>query len=149
MKTRPHESLPPQNLLKVSGGSSASLPHKTQKLSDSHGFCRAVGGPTAPQNPFGCSTTSLCPLGSSSPMMLLNYICKRSGFGQPRYEISCNHAGPDGYLNFSYKVCILGMNTFEGVIMILPGDTVASTLEEARGAAAQEVLRLFHKWVCH
>lgn len=149
VKARPHESLPPQDLVKVSCGSSALLPYKTQMLSSSHGFCRAVGGPTAPQSPYGCSTTSLCPLGSSSsPMMLLNSICKRSGFGQPHYEISCNHAGSDGYLHFSYKVCILGMNTFKGVIMILPGDNVASTLEEARGVAAQQVLRLFHNWVC-
>lgn len=83
-------------------------------------------------------------------MMLLNYMCQISGFGQPHYEISFRHAGPDGYLHFSYKVFILGINIFEGVIMVLPGASVASTLEEAQGAVAQQVLRrLFHNQVFH
>lgn len=78
-------------------------------------------------------------------MALLNYMCEISGFGQPQCEISCRNAGPDGYLHFSYKVFNLGINILEGVIMILPGASVASTMEEARGAVAQQVMcRLFH-----
>lgn len=141
---KPHEMLPPQTLGNVSCGSSVLLPHQTHTLSNSSGFCGAVGGPTAPQQPYGCSTTSsLVP--ATSLVALLNYMCEISGFGQPQCEISCRNAGPDGYLHFSYKVFNLGINILEGVIMILPGASVASTMEEARGAVAQQVMcRLFH-----
>lgn len=149
MKPRPHELLPPQNLVNVSCGSSVVLPHQTHTLSNSPGFCRAVGGPTAPQQPYGCSTTSSL-VSATSPVMLLNYMCKINGFGQPHCEISCHHAGPDGYLHFSYKVFNLGINILEGLIMILPGASVASTMEEARAAVAQQVLRrLFRNKVFH
>lgn len=148
MKPRPHELLPPQNLVNVSCGSSVVLPHQTH-TSNSPGFCRAVGGPTAPQQPYGCSTTSSL-VSATSPVMLLNYMCKINGFGQPHCEISCHHAGPDGYLHFSYKVFNLGINILEGLIMILPGASVASTMEEARAAVAQQVLRrLFRNKVFH
>lgn len=74
-------------------------------------------------------------------MMVLRTMCEAAGFGPPHCEISCCHAGPDGFLYFTYKVCVSGMNVaFEGVIKILPGATVTTTLEEARWAAAQDVL---------
>lgn len=149
MKPRPHELLHPQNLVNVSCGSSVLLPHQNPTMSNSPGFCRAVGGPTARQQPYGLSTTSSL-VSATSPMMLLNYMCQINGFGQPHCKIFCPHAGPDGYLHFCYKVLILGINTIEGVIMILPGASVASTIEEARGAVALQVLRrLFHSHVSH
>ncbi|CAF92275.1 unnamed protein product [Tetraodon nigroviridis] len=124
-----HDVLPPQTLVNVFCGSS--------ELSNSPGFCKAVGGPTAAQH--GCSTTSSL-MSATSPTMLLDYLCRKNGFGRPHCEISCHHAEPDGYLHFSYKVFNRGMNTLEGVIMILPGVTAASTMEEARRAVAQQVL---------
>uniref|UniRef100_H3C5Y4 RRM domain-containing protein n=1 Tax=Tetraodon nigroviridis TaxID=99883 RepID=H3C5Y4_TETNG len=130
VKPRSHNLLPPQNLVNVFCGSS--------ELSNSPGFRRAVGGPTAAQH--GCSTTSSL-MSATCPMMLLSYMCQINGFGQPHCEISCHHAEPDGYLHFSYKVFNLGRNILEGVIMILPGVSVASTVEEARRAVAQQVLR--------
>lgn len=127
---RSHKLLPAQNLANVFCG--------TSELSKSSGFCKEVGGPTAAQH--GLSTTSSF-VSATSPMMLLNYMCQINGFGQPQCEISCHHAEPDGYLHFSYKVFNVGLNILEGVIMILPGVSVASTVEEARRAVAQQVLR--------
>lgn len=149
-KPSPNQLVPPQNLVNVSCQSSILLPRQTRMLSNSPGFCKAVGGPTAQQQPYRRSTT-FCLASAISPMMLLNNMCQTAGFGQPHYKISCSHAGPDGYLHFSYQVLILGINmSFEGVIKVLPGADVTSTLEEARGAVAQQVMRkAFQNQVSH
>lgn len=148
VKPMPHELLPPQNIESVSCGSSILPSNQTHMSFNSTGFCRAVGGPTASQQFYGCSTTSsLMP--ATSSVILLNYMCQISGFGQPHYEIFCHRAGPDGYLHFSYKVLIPERDIFEGMIMILPGTSVTSTMEEAREAVAQQVLRQFFNRTFH
>lgn len=150
-KSCPNQLLLPKDVFPKS---SLWLPLQTPSLSNSPGFCRAVGGPTAPQQPYICPTTSSL-VSATSPMMLLNNMCQRAGFGKPHYEISCCHAGRDGYLHFSYEVFILGINrSFDGVVMILPGASATSTMQEARGAVAQQVLcRLFQnqfsQWANH
>ncbi|XP_070693097.1 dead end protein 1 [Pempheris klunzingeri] len=113
------------------------------------GFCRAVGGPTAPlhpSSPSSASTTLSTSQGhrvsTASPVMLLQKLCEVTGVGQPLYELYYSHAGPDGFLYFTYKVCIPGITTaFEGLVMILPGPSAATMPEEARRAAAQQVLQ--------
>lgn len=111
------------------------------------GFCRAVGGPTAPVHPPGsASAAPSCSRGhggsAASPVMLLHKACEATGVGQPLYEMYYSHAGPDGFLYFTYKVCIPGITAaFEGLVMILPGPTATTTLEEARRVAAQQVLQ--------
>lgn len=128
------------------------------------GFCRAVGGPTVPQQPPppppppSSSTTSSSSQGhlvsaasSASPVMLLRKLCEATGFGRPLYEMYCSHTGYDGFLYFTYKVCIPGITmAFEGVVMILPGPTATTTLEEAQRAAAQQVLqRVYNNQLVH
>lgn len=143
VKPRPHVLLPPQNLGNVSCWSSVWLP--PHMLADSPGFCRAVGGPTASSQPYRGSTTTTSLVSATSPMAVLNYMCEINGLGQPQIEITCRHAGPDGYLHFSYKVFNFGINILEGVVRILPGASIASTMEESRGAVAEQVMcRLFH-----
>ncbi|XP_003977108.3 dead end protein 1 isoform X1 [Takifugu rubripes] len=148
-KASPNLLLPPQNLVNVSCRSSVLLPRQTGTLFHSPSFCKAVGGPITPR-PYECSTPS-SRASLPSPMMLLNNLCQTAGFGPPHYKISCSRAGPDGYLHFSYQVFILGINmSLEGVIMILPGANISSTMEEAREAVAQQVLRkVFHRQVSH
>lgn len=74
--------------------------------------------------------------------MFLHKVCEATGVGQPLYEIYYRHTGPDGFLYFTFKVCIPGITrAFKGLIMILPGPTATKTLEEARQAAAHQVLQ--------
>lgn len=69
-------------------------------------------------------------------------MCEAAGFGQPQYEIKVSHTGPDGYLYFTYKVWIPGINmAFEGVDVILPRPTNITTIEEAKQAAAHQILQ--------
>ncbi|XP_038550452.1 dead end protein 1-like, partial [Micropterus salmoides] len=129
---------PPRHILN-SPRPSVLPPRLARPPSVPPGFCRAVGGPTAPQHPppSRSSTTSY-----SSPVMLLHKMCEATGVGQPLYDMYYSHAGPDGFLYFTYKVCIPGITTaFKGLVMILPGSTAATTLEEAQRAAAQQVLQ--------
>ncbi|CAI5677309.1 dead end protein 1 [Oreochromis aureus] len=111
------------------------------------GFCRAVGGPTAPQLPhptcsFPNSSTQGHLVFAASPVMLLSKLCERAGVGQPFYEVQYSHAGPDGFLYFSYKVQICGITAaFKGLVMILPGPNASTMLEEAQKAVAQQVLQ--------
>ncbi|CAI5682167.1 unnamed protein product [Oreochromis niloticus] len=111
------------------------------------GFCRAVGGPTAPQlaHPtcsFPNSSTQGHLVFAASPVMLLSKLCERAGVGQPFYEVQYSHAGPDGFLYFSYKVQIRGITAaFKGLVMILPGPNASTMLEEAQKAVAQQVLQ--------
>lgn len=149
-KASQNRLLPPQNLVNVSCRSSVLLPRQTGTLSHSPSFCKAVGGPITPQQPYECSTPS-SRASLPSHMMLLNNLCQTAGFGRPQYKISCSRAGPDGYLHFSYQVFILGINmSLEGVVMILPGANISSTMEEAREAVAQQVLRkVFRRQVSH
>ncbi|KAI3352170.1 hypothetical protein L3Q82_020983, partial [Scortum barcoo] len=124
------------------------LPHPS---SIPPGFCRIVGGPTSPQHPphpissttFSSSRGHLVSTASSaSPVMLLRKMCEATGVGQPLYEIRYSHAGPDGFLYFNYEVCIPGIAmAFKGLVMILPGPTTNTMLEEAQRAAAQQVLK--------
>ncbi|KAA8589189.1 hypothetical protein FQN60_010534, partial [Etheostoma spectabile] len=105
-------------------------------------FCRAVGGPTAttpPSAPFQGPLAS--PAHASSPVTLLRTLCEATGVGQPLYEIYYSHAGPDGFLYFTYDVCVPGLSAaFKGLVLILPGPTAVSMWEEAQRAAAQQVL---------
>ncbi|XP_028272682.1 dead end protein 1 [Parambassis ranga] len=110
------------------------------------GFCRAVGGPTATQHPTpGCSpSSSSCQEHAelaASPVIFLQKLCEVTGVGQPLYEIYYSHTGPDGFLFFTYKVHIPGVTVaHSGLVMVLPGPSASSTMEEARKAAAKHVL---------
>ncbi|XP_041652757.1 dead end protein 1 [Cheilinus undulatus] len=110
------------------------------------GFCRAVGQPIAlqhgPSPNFPPIQGHLVPpVPSASPMVLLCRACEASGMGRPYYEIHLSHAGPDGFLYFTYEVSIPGIPTaFRGLVMILPGPSALATMEEAQHAAAQQVL---------
>uniref|UniRef100_A0A8C2X0V8 DND microRNA-mediated repression inhibitor 1 n=1 Tax=Cyclopterus lumpus TaxID=8103 RepID=A0A8C2X0V8_CYCLU len=120
------------------------------------GFCRAVGGPTVPQYPPSSSTSSsqrhlVSTAPSPSPAALLRELCEATAVGPPLYEICYSHSGPDGFLYFTYKVCISGITTaFKGLVMIFPGPSPTTMLEEARRAAAQQVLhRLYNNQLAH
>lgn len=121
-------------------------PHLARPTSSPRGFCRAVGGPAAPQHPPKHSITSSPfkrgEVSVASPVILLHWMCEAAGFGQPQYEINISHTGPDGYLYFTYKVWIPGINmAFEGVDVILPRPTNVTTIEEAKQAAANQILQ--------
>ncbi|KAM7388901.1 hypothetical protein PAMP_022905 [Pampus punctatissimus] len=125
---------------------SVVTPRLVRPLSTPPGFCRAVGGPTAPQHlhPPCCAASQdhLSAAFSASSVMLLHKVCEATGFGQPLYEVYYSHTGPDGFLYFTFRVFIPGLTpAFKGLVMILPGPTVTNTLEEARQAAAQQVLQ--------
>ncbi|XP_071402823.1 dead end protein 1, partial [Centroberyx affinis] len=115
------------------------------------GFCRAVGGPTAPRRARPpCSSSSLQgPLVAVEPtssVLLLHKVCEVFGGGQPLYELHYSHAGSDGFLYFNYRVRVPGaMAPFTGLVTTLPGPTTAIMLEEARRAAAQQVLQAIYK----
>ncbi|XP_031175423.1 dead end protein 1 [Sander lucioperca] len=113
------------------------------------GFCRAVGGPTAPPPPN--ATFQGPPAPALSPATLLRTLCEANGVGQPLYEIYYSHAGPDGFLYFTYEVCVPGTSTpFRGLVPILPGPTASSMWEEAQRAAAQQVLhRMYSNELAH
>uniref|UniRef100_UPI0037E7D6F2 dead end protein 1 n=1 Tax=Semicossyphus pulcher TaxID=241346 RepID=UPI0037E7D6F2 len=137
---------PPRHILN-SARPSALPPRLARPPSIPPGFCRAVGRPTAPQH---CPTPSfspaqghvVSPASSAPPVVLLCKVCELTRVGQPLYEVYYSHTGPDGFLYFTYKVCIPGLATaFKGLVMILPGPTATSTLEEAQQAAAQQVLQ--------
>ncbi|XP_044061734.1 dead end protein 1 [Siniperca chuatsi] len=124
------------------------------------GFCRAVGGPTAPQHPPPPSSSTISSssqghpvstASSASPVRLLRKMCEAIRVGQPLYEMHYSHAGPDGFLYFTYNVCIPGITTaFKGLVMILPGPTDTTMLEEAQRAAAQQVLqRVYNNQLAH
>lgn len=162
MKSSPEESFPPQNPSKGPLKSTLKpprhilnfpqptvLPPRMARPPASPSFCKAVGGPVAPQGPRSSSSTYS--QSTASPVMLLHEMCEAAGFGQPLYEMYCSHAGPNGFLYFTYKVCISGVDVaFEGVVLILPGPTATTTLEEARRAAAQQVLhRVYLKQPAH
>ncbi|XP_039974922.1 dead end protein 1 isoform X1 [Xiphias gladius] len=120
------------------------------------GFCRAVGGPAAPAHPpcsstFSSSSSQGHLVSAASPVMLLHKVCEATGVGQPLYEMYYSHAGPDGFLYFTYTVCIPGITMpFKGLVMILPGPTATTMLEEAWQAAAQQVLqRVYNNQLTH
>ncbi|XP_040911951.1 dead end protein 1-like [Toxotes jaculatrix] len=137
---------PPEGLLAPppnSPGPSALPPRLASHASITPGFCRAVGGPATPPYPHPpCSSSSKGQLVSAgSPVMLLHKVCEATGVGQPLYKMYYSHAGPGGFLYFSYTVCIPRLTApFKGLVMILPGPTVTATLEKARQAAAKQVL---------
>lgn len=77
---------------------------------------------------------------------MLQRLCELHAGGPPLYELKYSHAGPNGYLYFTYRVFIPGVALpFTGLVMTLPGPTVAAVQEEARQAAAEHVLRAFRK----
>ncbi|KAK9517498.1 hypothetical protein VZT92_022865 [Zoarces viviparus] len=149
----------PQWRAEVSGElTSAPPPCMVRPPSVPLGYYRAVGGPTVPRHPppprsspsssqGHLVSTALLP----SPSMLLRTLCEATGVGQPLYEMYYSHAVPDGFLYFTYKVCIPGISTaFKGLVMILPGPSATATLEEARRAAAQQVMqRLYNNELAH
>uniref|UniRef100_A0A3B5BNY9 Dead end protein 1-like n=1 Tax=Stegastes partitus TaxID=144197 RepID=A0A3B5BNY9_9TELE len=118
-------------------------------------FCRAVGGPTAPQQLHPpCSSLTSSSFSSSSfssqghvvfagsPVMLLRKVCEAAGVGQPLYELQYSHAGPDGFLYFAYKVHIPRITVvFKGLVPVLPGPNAGATQEEAERVTAQQVLQ--------
>ncbi|XP_057708653.1 dead end protein 1 isoform X1 [Corythoichthys intestinalis] len=96
-------------------------------------FCRAVRVPYAP-NPHAWPVTSA----ASS----LGNICAAIGIGAPQFEFNLNHICREGYLYFSFKVCIPGTGmVFQGQLGLLPGPTEAATMEKVQELAAQHVLR--------
>ncbi|XP_019110066.1 dead end protein 1 [Larimichthys crocea] len=114
------------------------------------GFCRAVGGPTSPKHPLppssmnssSCQGHLVATACSASPVTLLQKMCKAAGVGEPVYEIHYSHTESDGFLYFTYQVCIPGIShAFKGGIMTLPGPTATATLEEAWQASAQQVVQ--------
>uniref|UniRef100_A0A3P8RWC0 DND microRNA-mediated repression inhibitor 1 n=1 Tax=Amphiprion percula TaxID=161767 RepID=A0A3P8RWC0_AMPPE len=134
---KPPKSLPlPPNPASSPGGPPIRPP----------GFCRAVGGPRVPQQLHPSCSSSFCSQGhllfAGSPVMLLQKLCEAVGVGQPCYEMQYSHAGPDGFLYFTYKVRIPGITAvFKGLVTILPGPNAGTMEEEARRAAAQQVLQ--------
>lgn len=106
----------------------------------SQGFCRAVGEPTcyslsSPHSQQHMSCTA-------SPVMVLRKVCEANGFGQPFYDLHYSLARPDGFVKFTYKVLIPGINTtFRGKVIVLPGPSIGVMLEEAQRAAAQQLLQ--------
>ncbi|KAM9356789.1 dead end protein 1 [Symphorus nematophorus] len=138
---------PPRHILR-SPQPSVPPPRLARPPSVPPGFCKAVGGPAAPQPPPPpgiSSSSSSCSHGhtasSASPVVLLRRMCEASRVGQPLYEMYYSHTGPDGFVYFTYKVCIPGLPmAFEGVVMILPGPNSSTMQEEAQRAAAQQVL---------
>ncbi|RVE67578.1 hypothetical protein OJAV_G00104150 [Oryzias javanicus] len=98
------------------------------------------------QTPPGCPHAWLPPHGqvllSVSPVLLLQKLSEASGWGDPQYDMFFSHTGPDGFLYFAYNVHVPGApTTFRGFVMILPGHCSSTVLEEARRAAAQQVLQ--------
>lgn len=150
------EPFPPQLLLKGLFNPPQPfplLPHLNRPPPTPPGFCRAVGGPAKPQPPVCSSATSsalhmheMSASSSATPMMLLHKMSEAAGLGQPLYEMFCSHGGTDGFIYFTYKVCIPGINSsLEGVVRVLPGPTPAATLEEARRTTAEQILlRIYH-----
>uniref|UniRef100_A0AAQ4Q7R2 RRM domain-containing protein n=1 Tax=Gasterosteus aculeatus aculeatus TaxID=481459 RepID=A0AAQ4Q7R2_GASAC len=126
---------------------SALPPRMARPPSFPQGFCRAVGGPAVPQHSARPSSSPSPSQGRPvspppSPVTFLHELCKATAVGQPLYKTYFSHAGPDGFLFFNYKVHFTGAPaTFEGLVMILPGPSATSTLEEAQRAAAQQVLQ--------
>lgn len=150
------ETLPPQMLLKGLSNPPQPFtlpPHLNRPPSTPPGFCRAVGGPASPQPPIRSSATSsalqtheMSALSLATPVVLLHKMSEAAGLGQPLYEMFCIHGGTDGFIYFTYKVCIPGINSsLEGVVRVLPGPSPAATLEEARRTAAEQILlRIYH-----
>ncbi|XP_030595669.1 dead end protein 1-like isoform X1 [Archocentrus centrarchus] len=124
---------------------SAPPPGLPLPLSIPSAFCKAVGGPTAPQlpHPKPCPTSFFTEgLLGASPVMLLQKLCEVMGFGQPFYDMQYNHTGPDGFLYFSYKVQIPGITAvFKGLVLIAPGSSARTMVGEAQKAAAQQILQ--------
>ncbi|XP_061835598.1 dead end protein 1 [Nerophis lumbriciformis] len=97
-------------------------------------FCRAVGAPIDRKS----ERVKHVPILPASPLMLLQKL----HFGRPHFEFQCSHAGPDGFIHFTYKVCLSGVGfIFSGRLAILAGPTAATTLEVAKEAAALQVLK--------
>uniref|UniRef100_A0A671VCF8 RRM domain-containing protein n=1 Tax=Sparus aurata TaxID=8175 RepID=A0A671VCF8_SPAAU len=142
---------PPRHLLN-SPQPSILPPPLARRPSTPPGFCRAVGGPIVPRYPPSPSsfTTSssfssqVSPGSSAFPMWLLCEISEAT-------EIHYSHAGPDGFLYYSYRVCIPGITmAFEGEVMILPGPDETTLMKEAQQAAAQQVLhKVYNKGLTH
>ncbi|KAF7657186.1 hypothetical protein LDENG_00030820 [Lucifuga dentata] len=113
------------------------------------GFCRVVGGPTAPPPPPSpCSSSSSAqgqPVPSvllPSPVKLLHKLCVAFGGGQPSYDVEYSHAGLDGFLYFRYRVQVPGVTpAFTGMVMILPQPSAVAMWGEVRQATAQQVLK--------
>ncbi|KAM8908340.1 dead end protein 1 [Spinachia spinachia] len=144
-KRPPSLLLPPKKLPRHTP--SALPPRMARPPPFPQGFCRAVGGPAVPQHsalPSSSHSLSKEDLVSPppSPVTFLHELCKAAAVGQPLYKTYYSHAGPDGFLFFNYTVHFTGAPaTFEGLVMISPGTSVTSTLEEAQRAAAQQVLQ--------
>nr|AXV44442.1 dead end protein [Oryzias celebensis] len=152
-KPNPDEPPPPQRApkgllpspLKHLGQTSPRLPPRLASTTIPTAFCRAVGGAPKQHDAYPKCTSSP-PRGqvvfSVSPVLLLQKLSEASGWGDPHYEMLFSHTGPDGFLYFTYKVHVPGApTTFRGFVMILPGHCTSTMLEEAKRAAAQQVLQ--------
>ncbi|XP_047441598.1 dead end protein 1 isoform X2 [Mugil cephalus] len=137
----PSPPKPPRHALKLLP--SVLPPHLAVAPSNSPGFCRAVGGPIATKSHPPSSSSHRAPPGIEvSPLTLLRRACEVTGVGQPSFELHYSHIGPDGFLYYTYKVNIPGITSpFTGQVMILPGPSLDTIVEEAEKATAQEVLQ--------
>ncbi|KAM6952076.1 dead end protein 1 [Lycodopsis pacificus] len=143
-------ALKPPRHIPSSPLTSAPPPRMVRPPSVPLGFCRSVGGPTVSQHPPPLRSSPSSSQGHLVSTALLHQLCEANGGGQPLYEMYCSHAVPDGFLYFTYKVYIPGITTaFKGLVMVLPGPTAIATLEEARRAAAQQVLQRLYNELAH
>ncbi|KAM6953353.1 dead end protein 1 [Aplochiton taeniatus] len=109
---------------------------------------RATGRPAAsvPSLPASASSSSCGASLADDAVALLRSLCETHGGGPPLYHLQFHHAGPDGFLYFSYRVRVPGLAVpFSGLVAALPGASLSGTREEAHHAAAEQVLQaLFH-----
>ncbi|XP_029021831.1 dead end protein 1 [Betta splendens] len=112
------------------------------------GFCRAVTRPTAKQQPL-CSLAASSHgdvLSTTSSVTVLGELCKAAGVGKPLYELYFSHTGQDRIMYFYYRVTIPGTAApYKGLVPALLGPRPSTVLEQAREAAAQQVLKRVYK----
>ncbi|XP_067103867.1 dead end protein 1 [Osmerus mordax] len=111
------------------------------------GFSRAVGSPAhlapppPPLSPFPGQEQ-----GRVDAVRLLQQLCEAHGRRPPLYELLYQDTAPDGFLRFSYRVCVPGLAVpFSGTVQTLPGPSTTAVQEEARRAAAEQVIRALHR----
>ncbi|XP_046880471.1 dead end protein 1 [Hypomesus transpacificus] len=111
------------------------------------GFSRAVGSPAHLAPPP--TPPSLLPRqeqGRVDAVRLLQQLCMASGGRPPLFELLYQNTAPDGFLRFSYRVCVPGLGVpFTGMVQTLPGPSATAMQEEAQRAAAEQVIRALRR----